>query len=145
MKHEPKLPRSRAWYPWPGTGDAPLAKGLKRFVRDIAGAPGLLVNTSLDLVHDRGLTWHISVSRLLRVGDKFHGTHVNDAEVVIALRAFGMATAEEDNHAMPDGSAGKARHFWLEVDPSKRRDCECKETEETIVAPDGYSYTRPRP
>lgn len=57
-----------------------------------------------------------------------------------ALRAFGMTEAEEDNH-----EPGVARKFFLVVDPTRRTDCECKETEETVVEPDGFTWQNPKP
>lgn len=79
-----------------------------------------------------GPQWHISVSRI-------PGHRASAREVGIALRAFGMSGAEEDNH-----HPGVARHYWLPVDPAFRVGCECKVEEVTIVEPDGYSWTNPR-
>lgn len=75
-----------------------------------------------------GPQWHISIR------------HISGRPRVVSgvLRAFGMPGAEEDNH-----HPGIARHFWLPVDPAHRVDCECKETEEIIVEPDGYTWTNP--
>lgn len=78
-----------------------------------------------------GTQWHVSVARGIK--------RAKPAEVAAALRAFGMAGAEEDNH-----HPGAARHFWLPVDPAHRVACECKATETTIVDPrDGYTWTNP--
>lgn len=77
-----------------------------------------------------GPQWHVSVSGPRR-RPKPH-------EVRRALRAFGMADAEEDNH-----HAGNARHFWIPLDEAHRVDCECKTSERTIVEPDGYTFTTP--
>jgi hypothetical protein len=77
-----------------------------------------------------GPQWHISITR--------RGERPTADDVTRALRAFGLVDAEEDNH-----HPGNARHFWLPVDPSHRVDCECKETEATIVEPDGYTWTNP--
>lgn len=81
---------------------------------------------------ESGPQWHVSISR--------GGRRPKPKEVARALRAFGLVGAEEDNH-----HPGNARHFWLPVDPGRRVDCECKVTEETIVEPDGYRWTNPRP
>lgn len=75
-----------------------------------------------------GPQWHISISHLGGRASVVSGV----------LRAFGMPKAEEDNH-----HPGIARHFWLPADPAHRVDCECKETEATIIEPDGYRWTNP--
>lgn len=53
------------------------------------------------------------------------------------LEDFGMAGAEEDNHF-----PGKARGFFLVVDPTRRVDCQCKTDETVVVEPDGYTWSR---
>lgn len=58
--------------------------------------------------------------------------------LAMALAAFGMTGAEEDNH-----HPGVARHFWRPVDPAHRVACECKEDEALVVEPDGYVWTNP--
>lgn len=75
--------------------------------------------------------WHISFA-----GNNRRST---DEEVRQALACFGIAGAEEDNHH----PGGRARHFWVPVDPSRRVDCECKSDEKVIVEPDGYRSTTP--
>ena len=79
-----------------------------------------------------GPQWHISITTM---GKRPKPNHVRRA-----LRAFDLVGAEEDNH-----EPGNARHFWLPVDPAHRVDCQCKEDEEVIVDPDGYTWTNPRP
>lgn len=79
-----------------------------------------------------GQQWHVSVSR------RGQGRS-SDHECGEALNAFGLVGAEEDNH-----HPGITRNFWLPVDPTRRVDCECKETERTIAEPDGYRWTNPR-
>lgn len=79
-----------------------------------------------------GPTWHMSVTRL--------GKRPRPRDVEKALEAFDMLDAEEDNH-----HPGNARHFFLPVDPAARGICECKTTEDTIVDPDGYTWTNPKP
>jgi hypothetical protein len=96
-----------------------------------------LVMSSLDLAElpdgsGDGLQWHVSISH--------SGKRPSAQETARALRAFGMEGAEEDNH-----HPGVARHFWKPVDPQHRVDCECKTTEDTIVDPDGYRWTNPKP
>lgn len=74
--------------------------------------------------------WHVSITR--------GGKLPRERDVDVTLRDFGIVDAEEDNH-----HPGYARHFWLPVEPSRRVDCECKEDEEVIVEPDGYTWTNP--
>lgn len=74
--------------------------------------------------------WHVSVSR--------RGKRPRPKDVARVRRSFGMLDAEEDNH-----HPGAARHLWMPVDASRRVDCECKATEETMVEPDGYTWTNP--
>jgi hypothetical protein len=83
----------------------------------------------------RGPQWHLSIS-----GRGKHGRveRPDEKRVRQVLRDFGLEGAEEDNH-----HPGHARHFWLPVDLARRVTCECKETEETIVEPDGYRWTNP--
>lgn len=78
-----------------------------------------------------GPQWHISISR--------RGMRPTPLDVSRALRAFDLIGAEEDNH-----HPGNARHFWLPVDPAHRVDCECKETEVTVIEPDGYQWQNDR-
>ena len=88
----------------------------------------------LDLPGDppaTGPTWHVSFS--------YDGNRPTDKQLRRGLRAFGMERAEEDNH-----HPGKARHFFLPVDPDRRGLCECKANEETITNPDGTTWTNPR-
>lgn len=82
-----------------------------------------------------GPTWHVSISSFRPSGN----VRPSDAEVRKALRAFRMVGAEEDNH-----SSGRARHFFMPVDPAARVACECKDDEEQVVEPDGYRYSRPK-
>lgn len=79
-----------------------------------------------------GPQWHLSISNL--------GKRPKPKHVRRALRAFGMAGAELDNH-----EPGVAEHYWLPVDPARRVDCQCKEDEDTIVEPDGKTWTNPKP
>ena len=53
-----------------------------------------------------------------------------------ALRAFGMAESEEDNHG-----PNLHRAFWLPIDPDHRVDCECKTDEVQVVEADGYRWS----
>lgn len=78
-----------------------------------------------------GPQWHVSISRVSVSGQKRAGA----TQVRLALRAFGMVGAEEDNH-----HPGLARHFWLPVDPAYRGVCECKAEEVVVVEPDGYTW-----
>jgi hypothetical protein len=78
-----------------------------------------------------GPQWLVSISHLGRRPKPHH--------VRRALRAFGMVGAENDTH-----HPGNAVHFWLPCDPALKGVCECKTDEETIVDPDGYTWTNPR-
>ncbi len=79
---------------------------------------------------ESGPTWHVSITRA--------GKRPKPGDVALALTAFDMAEAEEDNHP-----PGKARSFFLPVDPAYRGICECKETEDQITEPDGYTWSNP--
>lgn len=74
--------------------------------------------------------WHVSITE--------RGQRPSPRALRRALRAFGMASAEEDNH-----HPGNARHFFLVVDKARRVSCECKVTETTVREPDGYRWTNP--
>lgn len=66
----------------------------------------------------------------------------SDSDVERVLRDFGMSAAEEDNHR-----PGRIRSFFLLCEPRAGEEglqCECKETEETVVEPDGYRWQRER-
>jgi len=89
-----------------------------------------LVNADLPDGSGVGEQWHISLTRKAR---RPHPTDVRRA-----LRAFDLAGAEEDNH-----HPGNARHFWRPVDPTKRVDCECKDTDAVVVEKDGYTFSTP--
>jgi hypothetical protein len=78
-----------------------------------------------------GPQWHLSISS--------RGGRASGEQVKRALTDFGVAGAEEDNH-----EPGIARHFWRPVDPARRRDCQCKADEVTVIEPDGHSWTNPR-
>jgi hypothetical protein len=80
-----------------------------------------------------GPQWHLSISILGAA------RRARDEEVARALAVFGLAGAEEDNH-----EPGRARHFWLVVDPARRVECECKTTETVSVEPDGHRWSTPK-
>lgn len=80
-----------------------------------------------------GPTWIVSVSRR---GRRIAKTE----ECRRVLRHLGLGQAEEDNH-----EPGIARKFWLPLDPDKRVECQCKETEETVIEPSGMRWQRKRP
>lgn len=144
MSEPIRTPRGPGWREWPATVGAPLPRWARRFLFMVTDEVAILVVSSVDNVIERGATWHVSISRMVRQGYRYVPQHAPDEDVALALDALRMTGSEEDNHARVDGRAGVARHFWREVDPAKRTDCECKETEETIVEPDGYTFTRER-
>lgn len=80
---------------------------------------------------EKGPQWHLSIAAL--------GRRASDTQVRQALADFGMVGAEEDNH-----EPGIARHFWRPVDPARRTDCECKESEMVVVEPDGHTWSNAR-
>lgn len=81
---------------------------------------------------DRGLQWLVSFTHKKR--------RATNEQLRRGLRAFGMTSAEEDNH-----HPGHARAFFLVVDPARRVLCQCKADEQVIVEPDGYTWSNPRP
>lgn len=81
---------------------------------------------------ESGPQWHVSVTT--------KGKRPKPHHLARALKSFGMADAEEDNH-----HPGAARHFFLVCDPKRRVACECKATEVTVVEADGYRWTNPTP
>lgn len=85
---------------------------------------------------ETGLQWHVSASYY--TPGTIASRRPSDRDMKGVRWAFEMKEAEEDNH-----EPGSARHLWLPVDPSRRVDCECKEDEETIVEPDGHTWTNP--
>jgi hypothetical protein len=78
-----------------------------------------------------GPTWLVSITRW--------GKRPKPGDVELALAAFGMRGAEEDNH-----HPGRCRAFFLPVDPARRGICECKTTEDQMVEPDGYTWSNPK-
>lgn len=68
------------------------------------------------------------------------GRRPSKGDLKVAFRGFGLRNValEEDNHY-----PGQARSFWLPLDPARRVDCQCKTEEETLVEPDGYTWTNP--
>lgn len=95
---------------------------------------GLQALSSLDNVGLEGggvePTWHVSVS--------LNGRRPTKEQAKLAVDAFDMGAAEEDNHM-----SGVARQYWLIVEPTRRTDCECKSDETTIVEGD-YAYSVPK-
>jgi hypothetical protein len=120
-----KVPAGTDWIP---LGPAPGGGELWRSGRVLVTSE--LATMEYPTGGGQGPTWLVSVSA--------KGRRPKPHELRRALRAFGMAGAEEDNH-----NPGIARHFFLPVDPSKRTDCECKTSEVTVVEADGYRWTNP--
>jgi len=122
---EPKRPRSGAWV---RTGTHTYKGG----TAEIYDHPsGMRVLSSVDWVSGadgKGLEFHISISAM--------GGRANRDQVRQALADFGMRKGIEDNH-VPNG---KARNFWLPVDPALKAGCHCFETEEPHDEGDGYIW-----
>ena len=100
--------------------------------------PFLVISSLITTKHHSGNVgpeWLISISRRRR-----RSKRCKDREVRRLLRDFNMWPCEEDNH-----EAGIARKFWMPVDPAERGVCECKTTEEQVVEPDGYTWSRLKP
>ena len=80
-----------------------------------------------------GPTWILSLSRR---GNR----RPNDRELLRMVRDFGVPSPyDEDNH-----ENGIARKVFCPTEPSARTACECKVTEEVVVEPDGYRWSRPK-
>jgi hypothetical protein len=101
--------------------------------RDVLAISTLVMAAAPDGSKDIIPQWHISFANT-----EVEGKRCSDIECKQALACFGIAGAEEDNH-----EPGVARHFWMPVDPKRRVDCECKETEKTITEPDGHRWSTP--
>lgn len=76
--------------------------------------------------------YHISFS--LIAGE----ARATDRDCAVCLASFHLTGADEDNH-----EPGRARHFWMPLDPRHRVECECKD-ETIIVEPDGHRWSTPR-
>jgi hypothetical protein len=76
---------------------------------------------------------------LISVGLRGGQARPNDDELARALKDFGMGKAEEDNH-----EPGVSRKFFLLCDlpAGSAPQCECKETEETVVESDGVAWQK---
>jgi hypothetical protein len=103
----------------------------------------LLVISTVDMAEFRGVTrpqYQVSVS-VVRWHPSEKPRRASDAERDLVLRDFDMLGAEEDNH-----EPGIARHFWrlCEASSDEAMGCECKETEELVVEPDGHRWSRVR-
>lgn len=59
---------------------------------------------------------------------------LNNKDIKICLKQFGIEDFEEDNH-----ERGRARKFWLAVETKYRRQCPCKD--ETIITEGDYQYS----
>lgn len=141
MTYAPKRPWRSVWRRLP---DAMGPSG-ELALRFHAARLGLLVVSSVDLAEFRGVVrpqYHVSISSPSSVcGLELTPRRPVDHECQAVLAEMGMRGAEEDNH-----EPGLARHFWrlCEAAPDEAMGCECKETEETVVEPDGHRWQRPR-
>lgn len=130
-----RRPRSNAWVQNSNTRRAEqVLRSHGAAIISVWHSRGVTVISTLDMAKapdgsgDVIPQWHISVTR--------RGRRPRADDVTRALLAFGMTGAEEDNH-----HPGQARNWFLPVDPSRRVDCECKETEVVVVEDDGYTWT----
>lgn len=93
----------------------------------------LRVLSSVDWVGEteggNGWEYHVSVSRRTKT---FRQRVASDDVVKMALEAFGMTEAREDNH-VPNGVV---RNFWLPVD-GRPPHCDCETTEAPHPMGDG--------
>lgn len=122
-------------------------RGVPNTRRWLHAGRGVVVISALEPIENRGPTWHVSISRFVAVGALGISAQVGrarDVDVAFVREAFRLRDAEEDNHARIDGRGGLTRNLWLEVDPAMRTPCDCKELEEAVVEPDGFTFTRPR-
>jgi hypothetical protein len=113
MTSEPKKPIEGNWI---SAGRHPGG-----FVWD--SLDGRRVISSVDVIsHPTGARpeWHISIS--IATGRPYKEL------CELTLRQFDAVGFEEDNHV-----SGRARHFWLPIDPAKRTPCYCKETEKPVA------------
>lgn len=122
MSHPPaKAPKSQRWQPGGRLGHAQVwRRGPVLVLSELVTAFSPLNGEVID-------QWLVSVSR--------KGKRPGGKDVKKVLRDFDMPNAEEDNH-----HPGRARHFFLPVDPSHRVDCQCKSTETIHTEADGYTW-----
>lgn len=136
----PKRPPKYRWSIRDVDFKGPNGEDIPSIVAGVACFRGrVLVISTLDLAalpdgSGMGPQWHVSIS----FGPNATRRLTSD-ELKPVLRDFGMTEAEEDNH-----EPGRARHFWLPVDPAHRVDCECKTTEEVHTEADGHRWSNPR-
>jgi hypothetical protein len=127
LAHRP--PKGTAWRhvgPYPG----PNVLSAAIYRRGAVCVISALEMAKLPRRDEPGPQWHVSISRA--------GHRPRRQDVELALIAFGLVGAEEDNH-----HPGNARHFWMPVDPQFRVGCECAEEERVVVDSDGYTWTTP--
>lgn len=96
----------------------------------------LRVISTLDQTETNGWEGPTKILSISRVGNR----RPNDRELARMIRDFGVPSPyDEDNH-----ENGIARKVFCPTDPSARTACECKVTEEVVVEPDGYRWSRPK-
>lgn len=143
MTYVAKKPWRSAWH---RHGETFLQRGPNGVeTADVWACPTrmLMVLSSVHYATFRGVVrpqYQVSVSTL-NVDLARPRRRATDEECAYVLAAFGMVGAEEDNH-----EAGVARHFWrlCDVAPDAEMPCDCKETDEIVVEPDGHVWSRPR-
>jgi len=128
----PLAPRSPAWRCF-GDVSTQLGLGYPAFLYEHSLAR-LRVISAVEVAidkdgHSNGPEYHLSVSR-------FGRRRCSSSEARMALTAFAMDGAEEDNHV----PSGKVRNYWRPVNENLiGRECECKATENAIRE-DGGDY-----
>lgn len=133
---KPAYPRSSKWHELPSP--TPNTRAFIRMRRKWS----LCAITEV-FEGDGGWEWIVSTSRREN-GKTLRATEDDMREI---RHAFGMLGAEEDNHGIETKRGyrgGAVRMLFMRIDPEKRIDCECKETERVVVEPDGFTFTIPR-
>jgi len=138
-------PRDRGWVEWPIPLQAfsrGLAPGTRAWRRDAAeaGAYVQVLSSAVEGEYRGVILPQLHVSALVRTGPSSE-RRCTDDEIAEVRRAFDMEDAEEDNH-----SSSLHRNLFrvLALPRGETSQCGCKEDEETVVEPDGFTYQRPR-
>lgn len=97
------------------------------------------VVSSAEMAEYQGLTClhnHVTVSVDQRLGRRPTDEEMDEVRVI-----FDMVDAEEDNH-----QPGRIRNLFLPVHLPRGTVgvCECKEDEEQVLEPDGFTWSKPK-